>query len=334
SNKKFLTVSSVYRPPLNNNFTADIEKIFRNRPHSILVGDFNCKHHSWSPISTDNNPGKTLFRHSLIHGYKIHAPSDPTHIPYSSRYHCTIIDIGLSQGICDPEVTTSPVLSSDHNPVTFKLKLENFSNPLNTYLFTNWNKFQNYLSDSITGNPPINNIEEVDTAIENFNSCISTAINQASICKVLNKPHSNLPLSIRRVIKEKNNIRKIWQDTRDPNYKTLLNRMRKKINKLIRIHNKNTTDNFLETARAEDSTLHDLVKSTKKTVQIIPPLLGHRGLVYSTLDKANLFVDSLEESFTENPDVYSDDHIEKIERTVNRYINRNDNTSPPNLTSP
>ncbi|GFW55145.1 hypothetical protein TNCV_784041 [Trichonephila clavipes] len=65
----------------------------------------------------------------------------------------------------------------------------------------------------------------------------------------------------------------------------------------------------------------------------LPPLLGYRGLVYDTLDKANLFAETLEETFTENPEPYDDDHIEDVERQVRRFF-RTTSFQPPHLTSP
>ncbi|GFW16053.1 hypothetical protein TNCV_2863861 [Trichonephila clavipes] len=57
------------------------------------------------------------------------------------------------------------------------------------------------------------------------------------------------------------------------------------------------------------------------------------GLVYDTLDKANLFAETLEETFTENPEPYDDDHIEDVERQVRRFF-RTTSFQPPPLTSP
>ncbi|GFV06056.1 hypothetical protein TNCV_3143541 [Trichonephila clavipes] len=41
------------------------------------------------------------------------------------------------------------------------------------------------------------------------------------------------------------------------------------------------------------------------------PLLGFQSLVYGTREKADLFVDTLEDSFQENITPYDDDHIDK-----------------------
>ncbi|GFU30101.1 RNA-directed DNA polymerase from mobile element jockey [Trichonephila clavipes] len=65
----------------------------------------------------------------------------------------------------------------------------------------------------------------------------------------------------------------------------------------------------------------------------LPPLLGFQGLVYGTREKADLFVDTLEDSFQENITPYDDDHIDKVDRTVRRFLRNNIPNYPP-LTSP
>ncbi|GFT93850.1 RNA-directed DNA polymerase from mobile element jockey [Trichonephila clavipes] len=49
--------------------------------------------------------------------------------------------------------------------------------------------------------------------------------------------------------------------------------------------------------------------------------------------KADCFVDNLEESFTENRTPYDDDHIDKVDRTIRRFLNNYSSSIPP-LTSP
>ncbi|GFY03436.1 RNA-directed DNA polymerase from mobile element jockey [Trichonephila clavipes] len=48
--------------------------------------------------------------------------------------------------------------------------------------------------------------------------------------------------------------------------------------------------------------------------------------------KADCFVDNLEESFTENRTPYDDDHIDKVDRTIRRFLNNYSSSIPP-LTS-
>ncbi|GFV06085.1 hypothetical protein TNCV_3143731 [Trichonephila clavipes] len=61
-----------------------------------------------------------------------------------------------------------------------------------------------------------------------------------------------------------------------------------------------------------NDSLHKLIaRAKKKPVIYPPPLLGFQGLVYGTREKADLFVDTLEDSFQENITPYDDDHIDK-----------------------
>ncbi|GFR01517.1 hypothetical protein TNCT_225561 [Trichonephila clavata] len=64
----------------------------------------------------------------------------------------------------------------------------------------------------------------------------------------------------------------------------------------------------------------------------IPPLLGHYGLVYSIQNKANLIMETLEESNPrkkENLTPYNDDHIDLVDREVRRYFRNYRLLSPP-----
>ncbi|GFU83512.1 hypothetical protein TNCV_3025591 [Trichonephila clavipes] len=58
-----------------------------------------------------------------------------------------------------------------------------------------------------------------------------------------------------------------------------------------------------------------------------------RGLVFRNEEKADCFVDNLEESFTENRTPYDDDPIDKVDRTIRRFLNNYSSSIPP-LTSP
>ncbi|GFW94105.1 probable RNA-directed DNA polymerase from transposon X-element [Trichonephila clavipes] len=57
------------------------------------------------------------------------------------------------------------------------------------------------------------------------------------------------------------------------------------------------------------------------------------GLHYSTQDKVDLFADSLESSFQENPEPYDDDFIDHVEERVDNFLHRNSDATAP-LTSP
>ncbi|GFY61397.1 hypothetical protein TNIN_206491 [Trichonephila inaurata madagascariensis] len=79
----------------------------------------------------------------------------------------------------------------------------------------NWYKFQDFIAHSLPGNPQINNSEEIEQAILDFNSHIHTAINQASKFKPILNSMSNVPYETRLKIREKNCLPKLWQRSTD-----------------------------------------------------------------------------------------------------------------------
>ncbi|GFY18459.1 uncharacterized protein TNCV_2396871 [Trichonephila clavipes] len=89
----------------------------------------------------------------------------------------------------------------------------------------------------------------------------------------------------------------------------------------------------LEEANENPDALFKIINRKKQKQIIYPPLVGYRGLVYNTREKANLFADTLEESFKENRTPYSDTQIAKVNRTVRNYLRNAPNPLPP-LTSP
>ncbi|GFT51198.1 putative RNA-directed DNA polymerase from transposon X-element [Trichonephila clavipes] len=168
-NLKF-TICSIYKPPSAStpNFIQDLKKIFRNRNQCLVVGDFNAKHRSWNP-HPQHCSGNALFKFARNNSLVISAPSDPTIIPAQQNRQPAIIDLGLSRGLNNITVESRYDLTSDHNPVHFVVHF-NFNNSHipNCKSITNWNKYQDILSTTIAGNPPINNTEDIEHAIEKF----------------------------------------------------------------------------------------------------------------------------------------------------------------------
>ncbi|GFU83505.1 uncharacterized protein TNCV_1484611 [Trichonephila clavipes] len=70
----------------------------------------------------------------------------------------------------------------------------------------------------------------------------------------------------------------------------------------------------------------------RRNLLSIPPARIPRPSL-RTREKADLFVDTLEDSFQENITPYDDDHIDKVDRTVRRFLRNNIPIYPP-LTSP
>ncbi|GFT38109.1 RNA-directed DNA polymerase from mobile element jockey [Nephila pilipes] len=225
-----------------------------------MTGDFNAKHRSWNQGKPPNTAGTKIYNFAQIYDLKLIAPTEITRPARRRNETNSIIDFGIAKGLENITVTVQEELSSDHYPLLFNLQLTNFSPPnKNVYKFTNWYKFQEILHTTIEGNPIITDIADLDSAAVNFVEKIKNTIDQSSTTKLI--PHAPLPLPqpIRKLIQNKNRLRKRWQESRDPNMKKELNKMQKIIQSIIKNFKQAKINSELKEANTYDCSLHRIV---------------------------------------------------------------------------
>ncbi|GFS56785.1 hypothetical protein TNIN_315321 [Trichonephila inaurata madagascariensis] len=88
--------------------------------------------------------------------------------------------------------------------------------------------------------------------------------------------------------------------TQCPPLKAEINRLQRSIHAELKKTKEHAWDSLLADANFDVDSLHKIIARGNRKNTSCPLLLGFRGLVYGTKEKADLFVDSLEESFTEN----------------------------------
>ncbi|GFW38517.1 probable RNA-directed DNA polymerase from transposon X-element [Trichonephila clavipes] len=331
-----ITISSIYRPPRSPapSLISDLLRIFRNRPECLAVGDYNAMHRTWNHYDRSNPAGNALLKFARNCGFTITAPADPTWISNRRNGRDSTLDFGVSCGLSNIHAQSIFDLSSDHNPVIFSMTPNSkYKYPHNCCTFTNWEQFQNILSVTVPGNPRINNQDAIENAVQNFTHLIQDSINQSSKIKFLTHQVISIPWQTRQKITEKNRLRKLWQATRYPPVKAELNKLQREIKRELKGINEHVWDYDLEEANHNIDTLFKIINKKKQKQILYPPLLGYRGLVYDTREKANLFADTLEESFKENKKPYSNIQIAKVNRAVRNYLREAPHSLPP-LTSP
>ncbi|GFT98623.1 uncharacterized protein TNCV_3377401 [Trichonephila clavipes] len=239
------------------------------------------------------------------------AGSDPEHShgsPSGNRSHCisaTPIQRAPSSNVrkeranlAHTDVFTINALSSDHNPVIFDFITNNILPPiLKTLKSTNWIKFQEIIYHNIPGNPQIDNL---DTAVQNFTDVITNAISASTSTRVINTPHLRLPENIRELIRAKNRFRKLWNNTRYQPHKREVNALIRQIRKEIEAHKNRTWKDLLLTLNPQDNSLYDLHRKITKRATVHPPLHGPGEMAYSDFENAEAFKDTLEVTFQEN----------------------------------
>ncbi|GFQ74323.1 putative RNA-directed DNA polymerase from transposon X-element [Trichonephila clavata] len=317
-----LAIRRATRPPRSprSALVPDLLRIFRNRNHCLIIGEFNAKHRSWNRLSTGNPVGTELYKFAVNCDFLITAPAEVICLLRRTGSG-SIIDFGISCDLQDLRSTTLVELSCDHNPVVFDLQ-PNFpySYAHNCLTLTNWNRFQDILSLTVPGNPRIKNPNAIHRAVTHLKNHIQNAIKQSSRFKFIKHQATSIPLYIRQKIKGKNRLRKRWQNTFDPELKRIVNKLQHEIKKDLLRLKQQTWDRELEGTNYDIESLHKIIERQKKKQVTYPPLLGYRGLVYGTVEKTDIFDDSLEESFKENRTPYVDFHITAVNRAVRRYI--------------
>ncbi|GFX27693.1 probable RNA-directed DNA polymerase from transposon X-element [Trichonephila clavipes] len=307
-NNTKVTMACIYKHPHGSINVTELDAILRHNNKTFLFGDFNAKHTSWNP-GRGNANGTILSNWAISSAIDIIAPDTPTHFNHNAP--STVIDIGFAANLSHSNVFTINELSSDHNPVIFDFVINAQLPPLlQTLKTTNWIKFQEILLYNMQGNPTIDNL---DQAVQNFSNIVSDAINTSTSTRVIKTTHLRLPINIRELIKTKNRFRKLWNNTRYPPYKREVNALVRQIRIEINEHKNRTWKNFLSTLNVEDNSLYQLHKRITKKHTVIPPLHGPSGMAYSDFEKAEAFKDTLEVTFQENSEPYSDDKIEEVE---------------------
>jgi hypothetical protein len=92
--------------------------------------------------------------------------------------------------------------------------------------FTDWERFQSLTSALVSPRVEINSCIEVDKAARDF------AVSIASAFKLSNKTTG--PSGLERLLEHKKRLRKLWQETRNPVWKTAVNWAIKIISRVVR----------------------------------------------------------------------------------------------------
>ncbi|GFY00366.1 probable RNA-directed DNA polymerase from transposon X-element [Trichonephila clavipes] len=255
-------------------------------------------------------------------------PDSPTRFGHNSA---NTIDFALIKNFYYPYTIKSiNDLYSDHNPVflnfDFKLKVES-SNP--RAITTNWKDFRINLNNnfSLFNYYPnnINNTNDLETKITEFTEAVVATHSHASQ-PIVNAHRNYTPNHINQLIKHKNNLRKRYQQTLNPFYKTLCNRAQANLKKELKIYSNDTWNARLEALNTTDNSLWEAQRFLKNKRSQIPTLNCATGMAVTDPQKANLLANTIKNNFIENnrmQDNYDQDD-EVVTSAVNTFL-----SSPP-----
>ncbi|GFW98318.1 RNA-directed DNA polymerase from mobile element jockey [Trichonephila clavipes] len=194
---------------------------------------------------------------------------------------------------------------------------------------TNWKDFRINLNNnfSLFNYYPnnINNTNDLETKITEFTEAVVATHSHASQ-PIVNARRNYTPNHINQLIKHKNNLRKRYQQTLNPFYKTLCNRAQANLKKELKIYSNDTWNARLEALNTTDNSLWEAQRFLKNKRSQIPTLNCATGMAVTDPQKANLLANTIKNNFIENnrmQDNYDQDD-EVVTSTVNTFL-----SSPP-----
>jgi hypothetical protein len=177
--------------------------------------------------------GEKLLHLFDVNQIEISTPQCPTH--YTPAGNGDVLGIVVHQNIRVSHVIVSDILGSDHLSVVFHIldhvKIRNLSEP--TEKFTDRDRFQSLAYELISPEVEINSGLEAYKAVRNFTASIASAYTLSTKKITLSDIGNELP-GLDRLLDHKQRLRKMWQETRDPACKTVVNWETKQIGRMTR----------------------------------------------------------------------------------------------------
>ena len=340
--KSKLTIANVYCSPgkkLNKDLLHEITKI---NTKCIILGDLNahCLHLDGRK---DNTAGRTLYNFILQSNFIYHNKGMLTYTDRRSGVKSSI-DVILCNPALKPKLGKAYMsndLGSDHRSVIFDLHLkaqleakkvqENF-----VYKEANWIKFRQILNDKIESIQfDLETSIDIDIKAEMISEIILKAAKESIPIKKQKSYHSPpLPFWILNMITLKNNLRREYLSTRDPDTKNLVNRLEKEIKhniKNVEKENVNKISNKIKNLKPNSSEFYkeynNLAQKAGDKEDKLPPLRkDQNSSTYADDDmsKANLFADMLEKTFdvqnSLNQNYQNKVKIDKFRQVIDRKI--------------
>jgi hypothetical protein len=287
-NAEYIIISAYQSPnlPLDCN---DLNMLFNLGKCVLVMGDFNANHPCWYSTYV-NTRGRTLFHHMLEHDYMIYSSTVPTQINYRHDLTATNPDLVLCNNIpCLGIIKALPVLSSNHLPLFFDLQCSVKRNAMPMvfkFSSANWQGYRSSLNSGITLNSQVfKNESQIDAAVDHLNDCIIKARNLNIPLATPQTLNSKLPRYIKKIIRQRNKLRRLDQKLHGGNAKreirTQINKLQQAIQVATQKHVDKIWNNKLAKVDNPSNDIWRVIKSLKPTCNNIPPLKQDDGNVTS-----------------------------------------------------
>jgi len=307
--QQFLTIGAVYSPPRHKISTEEYKQLldcYQNK--CLLGGDFNSKHIMWgSRLNTTK--GRALSNALREANWDVVSTAKPTYWPTDCSKLPDLLDFFIVKKLSINYLHAEEGLdlSSDHSPVYLTLSddvIMKEDNPYLTNSSTDWNFFRLKLDDQIDPEANLCCIEDIEIEALKFIKSVQKSAWESTAQTKRKKIGINYPRELRSLIAQKRKLRKKWHQTRSPSDKRNLNNASQKLKRLLRDFKSDSINLYISELSTERSSGYSLWKCTKRLkrpIKHIPPIRKPNGeWARNALDKANVFADHLEKTFSSN----------------------------------
>lgn len=297
-NNSFI-ISSIYLPGgtshqlIKQHYVQDLKKLMKFHKPYYLCGDINSRHREWNCFSA-NQAGKLLYNEYCINNFQIKYPDEFTYHPSSKKGNPSTIDLVITNGLHKISEFKCTPLSSDHLGVSFTIftedKFKSMPDEFSyNYQMADWDRYRKIIHHHSRYLPSttddIHTTNDVDVLINDFTELIKSARKKSIPTKTKSKQNLILTEETLQLIKVKNTLRKKWQLTRDPFYKSLINHYEREIKSQI----KNLKNEMFQMKLSNIKPSHQAVWQIAKDIKnnnSIPPLKSDNKLLITPLEKA------------------------------------------------
>jgi hypothetical protein len=207
------------------------------------------------------------------------------------------------------DVIVPDILDSDHLPIIFHIldhvKIRNLSEPV---------------EKSGIG---------AHKAARDFTTSVASAYRLSTNKVTLSDSNNDIP-GLDLLLKHKQRLRKLWQETRDPACKTAVNWVSGAIRRMTRKKTLERWEIKLGNAVVTPQAIWPIAKSLLKRDRPRAPtaIHGSLGLKFHPSEKANAIADCLEIQFSPH-DLFDENHERRVEAAVQALHQTVDNCPPP-----
>lgn len=274
-----------------------MQKITHRRCSYFAFGDYNSKNRFWN-CSRANTSGNILYQELNNNNFIILHPPDPTHYPENPVIAPSTIDLILTNGLHNTTLIIVP------SKLTFSWA-ELSSATIQTWSLTlDWEKYRSIIISKINMEnhnlSDITNKSQIDTMVQHLTMAMEEAQHR-SIPLIHPEPFSlQLSPEIIGLIKERNQIKRIWQRRRCSILKASINRLNKEIARKINELKNINWNHKISSIPKSDVKLWQVTKILKLKHKQIPPIISEEKTLYNPEDKANLLADTFKKNH-ENP---------------------------------